>query len=69
MFPYVAEVYPQLGITPALVPTIRAERTFWDKVTILHREFHRLKMKHNDELAMDVPNHTPARYSRHYYDL
>lgn len=44
-----------MGIT---VPTIVAERTFWEKVTILHREhFRDEKKKH------------PERYSRHYYDL
>lgn len=69
ILPYVAELNPQLGITPAIVPTIKAERTFWDKATILHREFYRPKTKHNKELGIDVPNHTPARYSRHYYDL
>ena len=34
------------------------ERTFWEKVTILHREAFR---------AEDRP--FPSRYSRHYYDL
>jgi hypothetical protein len=35
---------------------IRAERTFWEKATILHQEAHR-------------PGTIPARYSRHYYDF
>ena len=37
---------------------IRAERTFWEKATILHHEAHRPE-----------GNLQPARYSRHYYDL
>ena len=58
ILPYIAEIYPQLELPPAIVPTIKAQRTFWDKATILHREFYR-------------PNdtYTPVRYSRHYYDL
>jgi len=40
------------------VRTTSAERTFWEKVTILHQEAHR------------GPDKTlPARFSRHYYDL
>ena len=37
---------------------IRAERTFWEKATILHHEAYR-----------PAGNLQPARYSRHYYDL
>lgn len=55
---YVAESYPQLGMRPVRVPTICAERTFWEKVTILHHEHHRPQK-----------SLTPSRYSRHYYDL
>jgi len=40
------------------VRTTSAERTFWEKVTILHQEAHRSRDK-----AL------PARFSRHYYDL
>ncbi len=43
---------------PVRVPTICAERTFWEKATILHHEHHR------PENIL-----TPSRYSRHYYDL
>lgn len=49
---------PELSLTPFNVPTILAERTFWEKITILHSEANRPK----DSL-------TPARYSRHYYDV
>lgn len=56
---YAAEEYPGAfsnGSTAVLTTT--AERTFWEKVTILHRE----AMKPADK---DVS----PRYSRHYYDL
>ena len=55
---YVGECLPELSLTPFNVPTILAERTFWEKITILHSEANRPK----DSL-------TPARYSRHYYDV
>lgn len=35
-----------------------AKRTFWEKATILHAEYHRV---------IDKP--LPPRYSRHYYDV
>ena len=38
--------------------TVRPERTFWEKATILHHEANR---------PLDRP--MPPRYSRHYYDL
>ncbi len=57
--PYAAEHFAQVFETPSCkVPTILAERTFWEKATILHQEAHR---------AEDKP--IPPRYSRHYYDL
>lgn len=56
---YAAEAFPELFARPdTTVKTIRAERTFWEKATILHQEAHRPE---------DSPQ--PARYSRHYYDL
>ena len=57
---YAAEHYPQIFNRPAAqVYTVSPERTFWEKVTILHRE------------AMRTPERglPPGRYSRHYYDL
>ena len=56
--PYIAEAFPQLQIQAVPVPTILAERTFWEKVTILHQEHFR-----PEQLIV------PLRYSRHYYDL
>lgn len=55
--PYAAEVFPTVFLEPACqVVAISAERTFWEKATILHQQAHRAG-------AM------PSRYSRHYYDL
>lgn len=58
--PYVAEDYPHLFKYPETsVYTVDAERTFWEKVTILHREAMRTERQ----------SPLPMRYSRHYYDL
>lgn len=57
--PYAAQQFARVFERPSCnVPTILAERTFWEKATILHQEAHR---------AEDKP--IPPRYSRHYYDL
>jgi len=57
--PYAAEEFPDQFDDPACpVRAIDAERTFWEKATILHHEAHR-----------PVESVVPARYSRHYYDL
>lgn len=57
--PYIFEYYPKLAQIPTIsVTTSSVERTFWEKVTILHHEANR-----PEELDM------PMRYSRHYYDL
>ena len=57
--PYVAQQYPQLFQDPSTdVLTVLPKRTFWEKVTILHREANRPE----DKVF-------PSRYSRHYYDL
>jgi hypothetical protein len=57
--PYVAELFPQ-GFKQAAcnVKVLAAERTFWEKATILHSEFHR-----------PVEKPTPVRLSRHYCDF
>ena len=55
--PYASEDFPQVFEDPVCpVTAIAAERTFWEKTTILHKEAHRASA-------------IPARYSRHYYDL
>jgi len=56
--PYAAQRYPQLFKSPSTkILTVAPERTFWEKVTILHKEAFRSNGK------------LPPRYSRHYYDL
>ena len=56
---YAAENFPHLfSQSHTAVSTIVAERTFWEKATILHQEAHR-----------PLTNRLPPRYSRHYYDL
>ncbi len=57
--PYAAEAFPRVFKQAACaVQAIRAERTFWEKATILHHEAHRPE-----------GSPQPMRYSRHYYDL
>ncbi len=57
MQPYAAQSFPGAFNDPiCTVVAIDAERTFWEKATILHQEAHR-------------PGTIPVRYSRHYYDL
>ena len=57
--PYAAEYYPKVFDQPSTqILTVLPERTFWEKVTILHREAYR-----KEDQAL------PSRYSRHYYDL
>jgi len=55
--PFAAEEYPDVFDDPDCpVVAIKAERTFWEKTTILHQQAHRT-------------NKMPSAYSRHYYDL
>jgi len=55
--PYAAEDFGHLFDDPLCpIIAIKAERTFWEKATILHQQAHR-KTK------------MPPAYSRHYYDL
>jgi len=57
--PYAAEALPAVFSRPGCrVRAIKAERTFWEKITILHHEAHR-----------PSGNVQPAGYSRHYYDV
>jgi len=54
-----AEVFPALFREPSCpVVALEAERTFWEKATILHAEYHRPAEKQ-----------LPVGISRHYYDL
>jgi len=57
--PYAAVQYLKLFTEPSTeILTVLPKRTFWEKVTILHREAYRPENKP-----------FPTRYSRHYYDL
>ena len=54
--PYAADAFPDVFEDPACpVVAIAAERTFWEKATILHQESHRRGVM-------------PSRHARHYYD-
>src|SRR6185437_10115440 len=57
--PYAAEEFPEAFERPECqVRTLSAERTFWEKATILHAAHHR------------SPEQQPLeRHSRHFYDL
>lgn len=54
--PYLAKRYPHIFIDEIKVKTVDIQRTFFEKITILHREANRLNGNY------------PRRYSRHYYD-
>lgn len=57
--PYVAQQYPAAFRAPEFVAKVLvAERTFWEKATLLHAEYHRPPDKE-----------MPPRLSRHYYDV
>jgi Nucleotidyl transferase AbiEii toxin, Type IV TA system len=56
---FAAQKFPRVFEDPSCrVDTILAERTFWEKATILHQEAHRPEEKP-----------LPSRHARHYYDL
>jgi hypothetical protein len=55
---YVAEQFPAaFEMTNFVVKVLAAERTFWEKATLLHAEYHR-----------PADKEIPLRLSRHYYD-
>ena len=57
--PFASEHFPQWFTDPVCsVATVVARRTFWEKATILHAEYHRPLVKP-----------MPLRYSRHYADV
>ena len=60
--PYLAEDVPNLMLNVTNVVTIDAERTFWDKVVILHGQ--RRWFERRGELRRQG-----QRVSRHYYDI
>lgn len=57
--PLLADAFPMLFEGWACsVTALELERTFWEKATILHAEFHR-----------PAESPTPTRYARHYFDM
>lgn len=56
--PYAADTAPDAFRNPSVsVPTLAAERTFWEKATLLHAAYHQ------------SPTRPVTRLSRHYADL
>lgn len=55
---FVGEYQPALGLNNPIITTIKPERTFWEKITILHQEANR-----------PPASPVPLRYSRHFYDI
>jgi hypothetical protein len=56
---FAAEEFPNVVVDGDVsVVALLAKRTFWEKATILHAEYHRAPEKL-----------LPERYSRHYYDV
>jgi hypothetical protein len=62
IIPYVSEEVPQLAIRAEHVTTVVAERTFWDKIIIIHGVRSWFKKR-------GVLRGEGQRVSRHYYDL
>ncbi|MDD7731825.1 MAG: nucleotidyl transferase AbiEii/AbiGii toxin family protein [Eubacteriales bacterium] len=58
ILPIIGEVYPNVFKEKTKIRTVSAERTFWEKATILHHEANRPES-----------SHMPHRYARHFYDL
>lgn len=57
--PYAAEEFPDFFEEPSYrLKVLEAERTFWEKATLLHSEYYRPE-----------DSTTAERISRHYYDL
>jgi hypothetical protein len=57
--PYIADVFPDdVADSPFTVRTVAPERTFWEKVALLHEETYR-----------EGSAEPKARLARHYYDL
>jgi hypothetical protein len=60
--PFVADALPELDLRVADITTVQAQRTFWDKIVILHglRKWHDRR---------GLLRHGGQRVSRHYYDV
>lgn len=67
--PYIASELPkELDLAVPNVTTVRPERTFWEKVLILHA-MTEMTEKREAEAKPDRPIPDLNRYSRHYYDV
>jgi hypothetical protein len=60
--PYISEEVPRLRLAAAGVTTVVAERTFWDKIVILHGVRNWFEKR-------GVLRGQGQRVSRHYYDV
>src|SRR5690606_16231951 len=60
--PYVTDDLPDLDLTVRKVTTVKPERTFWDKIIILHG----LRRWHDNRKLLRQGG---QRVSRHYYDV
>ena len=60
--PYISDDLPDFGLRVENVTTVNPERTFWDKIVILHGQ--RSWFGRRGELL-----HGGQRVSRHYYDI
>ncbi len=56
--PYIANISGERAIERVSVRVLAAERTFWEKATILHMIYH-----------YPFEKNVPLRMSRHYYDI
>ena len=56
--PYISNIIPGFNVSSTIVRTVSISRTFYEKLTILHREKNRADHKK-----------MPPRYARHYYDV
>jgi len=60
--PYVSDEVPRLSLSVGSVTTVVAERTFWDKIIILHGVRKWFENR-------GVLRYLEQRVSRHYYDV
>lgn len=68
IIPYVASELPRIDLTVRGVTTVKPERTFWEKVLILHA-MTEMTEKRRIDANPECPVPDLNRYSRHYYDV
>lgn len=62
IIPYISEDLPNMDLSVCNITTIDAERTFWDKILIMHGR----RCGYDDKNRLPEDRH---RVSRHYYDV